>query len=758
MPALSIMNDAYDVRADQSGRYDVNVSQHKASYQEVVSIMSSIGVHDNGANYNILIDGHGTGLTPPTYDQWMGQVDSLNIVEDISLDGDGPAPSSIDHSSSQYFPPIGNQASEGSCVPWAVGYYVKTFQEAKEHGWDLSGASWIGGYTGQPGPGYQSMIFSPDFIYHQINNGLDHGSAYIDAMDLISNIGVSSWESMPYDPDDSVTWPSEAAWREAPLYRGDIYGFNYMDFGPDVDDLKNLLLSGNMGVISINAYLYGNLTASDLWTTDNYNPVDTNHANTVVGFDDDFGYMENGELRHGAFKIANSWGTGWPGDHNEDGFYWISYEAMRTKVDYFMFFGDIVGYEPKTVAVFDITHDARYECDITFGTGETSDPTMTKPFSPYYLSGGAQPFPANKIVFDITELIPESGVDIFIDIYDNIGMKGSSLTGTLNSFSIEQYGTYNIEGNADMTFVSDDVPLPTINDTSVYAICQYLPSLMQPLLSFPNDTNDMGIVCPTFTWGEVPNSIGYQLEIATDPSLLEDGSFVAENIVFTTDISGPSANAFCRPEYAFELSTYYWHVRGKGINEEYGPWSDVWSSNIVEGTSLLFSPGWTLASFPYLPSSVDLDTFLSGLEGKIDYVYRWNPSIEAYEYSFYFEGYGWEGDFNTIDGEYGYWFHSTDTGICSIFENDGVPSATSIDIYEGWNLVSWPRKESSEIGLALGDIGPNIDYVYRWNPFLEVYEYSFYFEGYGWEGDFNTFDPGYGYWLHSASECVWVLP
>ena len=48
-------------------------------------------------------------------------------------------PSSWDNSATNWFPPIGNQGSEGSCVSWACGYYTKTFQEAKEHNWNLFG-------------------------------------------------------------------------------------------------------------------------------------------------------------------------------------------------------------------------------------------------------------------------------------------------------------------------------------------------------------------------------------------------------------------------------------------------------------------------------------------------------------------------------------------------------------------------------------------------------------------------------------------
>ena len=51
---------------------------------------------------------------------------------------------------------------------------------------------------------------------------------------------------------------------------------------------------------------------------------------TVVGYNDDIwvdinsnGFVDPGEK--GAFRIANSWGTGW----GEGGFCWMSYDALK---------------------------------------------------------------------------------------------------------------------------------------------------------------------------------------------------------------------------------------------------------------------------------------------------------------------------------------------------------------------------------------------------------------------------------------------
>jgi hypothetical protein len=322
------------------------VAEHRITAVELKELKSKVGIYVEGQNYNQLIDGHGTGLRPPTEDEWARIAESAYFVDNVAYPS---SPPSVDQSATPWFPPIGNQDGEGSCTTWAVGYYVKTFQEAKEHSWDLSGATWEGGSSGHPTQSYQNRIISPDFIYQLINNGVNSGTSFESAIQLICSIGACSWEKMPYDPTDYTTWPSEAAWTEAPLYRGYSNGYPYIDLSTDsgLENLKNWIASENLAVISIDADQYSSLTSEDLWTIDNYVSPSTNHANTIVGYDDNMAYIENGQLRYGAFKVANSWGVGFSGENIADGFYWISYEAMKQRIGYCMFYYDMIGYKPE---------------------------------------------------------------------------------------------------------------------------------------------------------------------------------------------------------------------------------------------------------------------------------------------------------------------------------------------------------------------------------------------------------------------------
>lgn len=378
------------------------------------------------------------------------------VIDRILLKEKPLIPTSIDHTAKPWFPPIGNQGTEGSCTAWVIGYYMKTFQEAKEHGWDLSDptALWT----------CRDKFFSPDFIYHLINGGEDQGSSAYDAINLICSLGACSWEKMPYDPNDSTSWPSEEAWREAPLYRGNSSGYEHLwlNTNDDIIDLKNWIASDHLSAVVVDTWKYPTLTNDDLWTLDNYVDPSPDHLNTIVGYDDNVEYMEEGESRHGAFKIVNSWGeVGW--EKVPDGCYWISYEALKQRIGYCMFYRDMIDYDPKLVASFNMNHSRRGECDVMIGLGDHNNPSAVKSFSSL-TDGGIYPFCANNIIIDVTEFRDAGAVynqSLFLKVYDG----GGSTKGTILNFSIESYQYYN--STIPCLVVTSDLP-PVITATNAF--------------------------------------------------------------------------------------------------------------------------------------------------------------------------------------------------------------------------------------------------------------------------------------------------
>lgn len=210
---------------------------------------------------------------------------TAQVITGIKMPTATALPSVVDHSQEIYFPPIGNQGSEGSCTSWSIGYYISTYYEAAANGWDLSSARYS--YSGIDSA-HLDKVMSPDFLYHQINNGIDAGSYFSDNIKVISQMGIASWKTLPYSSSDHYSWPSEAAWREAPIHRNTNARYYYLTISDDsdIETLKSLIAQGYVVSVGVDAYRFSSLKNNDVWDVDNYKQTTINHAVTIVGYDD----------------------------------------------------------------------------------------------------------------------------------------------------------------------------------------------------------------------------------------------------------------------------------------------------------------------------------------------------------------------------------------------------------------------------------------------------------------------------------------
>jgi hypothetical protein len=209
---------------------------------------------------------------------------------------------------SDNFPPAGNQGEQGSCTAWATAYALKSYQERMEIGWSL---------TTSDGHFDPNHVFSPAFIYNQINQGRDGGSLPSEALQLIVDRGAATWATMPYDPSDYRSQPSSLAFQEAANFKA-----AEMKVADDTQAIKTALANRLPVVAGIFVY-------KSLYQLRGTNPVyqladvscspdnSCGHAVTIVGYDDDkYG---------GAFKIINSWGSDW----GDEGYFWLPYQFAR---------------------------------------------------------------------------------------------------------------------------------------------------------------------------------------------------------------------------------------------------------------------------------------------------------------------------------------------------------------------------------------------------------------------------------------------
>lgn len=369
-------------------------------------------------------------------------------------------PDSVDNSTLKYFPPIRSQGSISSCGSFSGAYYAMTYMLAKARDLDAK-------------TGGDAFRLSPKFAYNLVNGGSDSGSWYYWVYNLGIKHGLASWSDFPYDSNYRA-WPvNPDVWRAAISRRFDRFGY-VASTNTDAGMLlvKQMLLDGYVFNIPtyINSWQYKLSSNDPLTTADDalagksvcywVNGQNGYHAMTVVGYNDHIwvdinnnGLVDLGEK--GAFRIANSWGTGW----GEAGFAWMAYDALKnpSAVLGAPSSGRTLGWSPATahwvlarpaytptfLGQFSLNHLKRNQLGMTLGVSDTTRTTPSTVWSPSYAlsyAGGAYAFNGTttaldgEFVFDFTDIVPStSGAYRFY-----LGMRDSTAgdAATLKSFKL----------------------------------------------------------------------------------------------------------------------------------------------------------------------------------------------------------------------------------------------------------------------------------------------------------------------------------
>ncbi len=371
-------------------------------------------IDDSG---NVEVDGHFTGYKPPTAQEAYSAVGKLRVVNSVALPRVSSLPTKIDLSQDPRFPHVGNQGQQGSCAAWAVTYYSEGWIQAYVHNW--TDAHY--GYN-------KHHLMSPAWTYNKVNGGSDSGSTFISNMMVLYILGGATMYTMPYNDHDPISWGDKAAWLEAPKYRiADGYVLNVSAIintttgtstpptQQQVENLtnaiKSVLAEGYTVNFAIDADQYDSIFQNGgnyIISYSEYNANGSiNHAQTIVGYNDSI--TDNGDK--GAFKVVNSWGTGW----GKNGYYWITYKAMYKILamgqgyPYAFFMKPRINYQPKLLAVW--TLDPNYRgtriTPIDVGLGSPSHPIQIEKSifgSILTYNGGDHPFPTFLAV-DMTDFM-----------------------------------------------------------------------------------------------------------------------------------------------------------------------------------------------------------------------------------------------------------------------------------------------------------------------------------------------------------------
>lgn len=236
--------------------------------------------------------------------------DTLHFIEDVDWNSVGAfkTTGSSGEKFSLRMPEIRDQGKlVNSCVGWAVGYGKLSSQYMTK--------------TTKDG------IFSPTYIWNQLNRGGNNEIKIPQALNLVQEQGCCKWEYMPGDISSFVEQPSSIARANAQNFRlYDCYRFKTVN----VAEIKRVLTEKKVPVIILvktdEGFRQGLKTAnafdqlSDgrlLWKSISNQGIKF-HALLISGYDDDIS----------AFELYNSWGSGW----GTKGYAWVNYDFLETVV------------------------------------------------------------------------------------------------------------------------------------------------------------------------------------------------------------------------------------------------------------------------------------------------------------------------------------------------------------------------------------------------------------------------------------------
>ncbi len=199
-------------------------------------------------------------------------------------------------------PPVGNQGSEGACVPFAIGYAARSAEKYYQ-----ANASSYNNSTN---------VFSPEFLYNQTKFSADCGSgtSMQTVLDFIKLKGVSTFATMPYSSTNGCSlMPTSAQLSEALNHT--ISGYSKIVY-TDRAAIKSMVSQNHPVIVTMladNSFI--NASAGFIWK--NYSGSGMlAHCIVICGYDD----------TKNAYKVMNSWGTGW----GDAGYSWIDYNFFET--------------------------------------------------------------------------------------------------------------------------------------------------------------------------------------------------------------------------------------------------------------------------------------------------------------------------------------------------------------------------------------------------------------------------------------------
>jgi len=252
-----------------------------------------------------------------------------------------------------------------------------------------------------------------------------------------------------------------------------------------------------------------------------------------------------------------------------------------------------------------------------------------------------------------------------------------------------------------------------------------------------------------------------------------NSSDVAGYIIYATTNYTAGFN-FSNPYYVTNNTTNYWIDQNSSNYDEiyYIVRTNDSISGVTDGNNITLGKynlklytGWNLVSVPLLLYDYTAtDVFYNSEEADEIWSYNASNPTDPYDATTYYAGFGWFGDFTSIENDPGYWYNSMKPGYTTTPFNVTltgiVPTASrTFAIYNSWNLIGLTSVTPKDMNSVFATPSDE-DEMWRYDAYdsTDPYKKETQYAGYGWYGDFRNVEDGRGYWYKSnnASSYNWI--
>ena len=163
--------------------------------------------------------------------------------------------------------------------------------------------------------------------------------------------------------------------------------------------------------------------------------------------------------------------------------------------------------------------------------------------------------------------------------------------------------------------------------------------------------------------------------------------------------------------------------------------------------NITLNEGWNLISLPLEQRDESIDSVLSNITGKWDYILAYNSTNQD----------KWKtnntlrpdqlNDLKTLDHKMSFWINITEPGGCVLTVSGTIPTTTQIPLKAGWNLVGYPTQTTETVANAFFGTGATNVEVFNISQPYNLQEV----------GPTYIMKPGEGYWVHVPANSVWTI-